>query len=183
MKTRIILAIVLMTTFFVGCKNEKSVDSLEVVTPETIVDKTFKVTLNVILKKDDTFSLFYTEDGTTDFSKTAPIWKAVKGSDAEQSVVYNLPEEVFPSQLRLDFGLAKVQDDITLKSVILEYKGKKREIVGPELASFFQADLNKCTFDASTGIIKAVIKDGVRQFPSLYPQEKMLKPEMEKLAQ
>ena len=181
MKKRIILSILFATVLFTGCKNDKSIDSLEVVTPKEI-DNGFEVSVNVILKKDDTFSLFYTEDGTTDFSKTAPIWVAVKGNDAEQKVSYILPKDVFPTQLRLDFGLAKTQEDIILKSVVLSYKGKKREFVGPELGGYFVPDLNKCTFDPMTGTIKAIIIDGVRQFPSLYPQEKTLGPEIEKLA-
>ena len=51
MKTRIILSILLVTVFFTGCKNDKSIDSLEVVKPE-VVDNSFKVILKVIVKKD-----------------------------------------------------------------------------------------------------------------------------------
>jgi len=180
MKIRIITAIALIATIFVGCKDDKSVDNLEVVKPE-VVENFFKVSVSVIAKKDDDFSLFYTEDGSTDF-KTEPIWKGAKGQEGEQTIVYNLPEEVYPTQLRLDFGLKKDQDDIVLKSVVMEYKGNKREIKGAELGSFFRADENKCTFDPTTGIIKAVVKDGQRQYPSLYPLEKVLGPEILKLA-
>ena len=163
----------------IGCKDEKSIDSLKIVKPET-TDTFFKVTLNVIVKKDDDFALFYTQDGTTDF-KTAPIWQAVKGNEGSQQVQYNLPPNVLPTQLRMDFGLKPNQEDIVLKSVILEYKDKKREIEGTELGNFFRADVNKCTFDASTGLIKSVIKDGVRQSPSIYPHEMYLGPELKKL--
>jgi len=180
MKTRIILAILLVAVIFTGCKNDKSVDSLEVVTPE-VVDNSFKVSLNVIVKKDDDFALFYTEDGTTNFTD-APIWQGVKGNEGTQEVKYTLPDGVFPTELRLDFGLKKDQEDITLKSVTLEYKGKKKVIVGADLITFFRADDNKCTFDPNTGVIKAIVKDGQKQSPSLYPQEANLKPEIEKLA-
>jgi len=180
MKIRVVIAFLLMAVVFNGCKDEKSVDSLDVVKPE-VVDNSFKVTLDVIVKKDDNFSLFYTEDGSIDF-KGEPLWTGVKGKDEAQQIVYTLPEDVFPTQLRLDFGLSKDQEDITLKGVTMEYKGNKRVISGPTLVDFFRADENKCTFDASTGIIKALVKDGVRQYPSLYPQEANLKPEIEKLA-
>lgn len=177
MKTRIILSILLVTVFFTGCKNDKSVDSLEVVTPE-VVDNTFKVTLKVIVKKDDDFSLYFTEDGTINF-KDEPIWQGVKGNESLQDVVYVLPEGVYPTQLRLDFGLKQDQEDITLKSVKMEYKGKTREILGAELINFFRADDNKCTFDSSTGLIKAIGQPKAR---SLYPQETNLGPEIAKLA-
>ena len=180
MRTKFFILAIVLVGIFSSCKNEKSVDSLEVVQPE-IIDNNFKVTLGVIVKKDDDFSLFYTEDGSIDF-KGEPLWIGVKGSDDLQQVVFNLPNDVFPTELRLDFGMKKDQEDIILKSVILEYKGNKKEIIGANLITFFRADENKCSFDPNTGLIKAVIKDGIRQFPSLYPQEANLKPEIEKLA-
>ena len=90
MKTRIILSILLVTVFFAGCKKDNSVDSLEVVKPEVkAVDNSFKVTLNVTVKKDDTFSLYYSEDGSTDFTKIPPLWMVVKGNPAQQNVVFS----------------------------------------------------------------------------------------------
>ena len=50
------------------------------------------------------------------------------------------------------------------------------------MANFFRPDDSKCTFDASSGLIKALVKNGEKQCPSLYPQETLLKPEIEKLA-
>jgi hypothetical protein len=181
MRTKFIITTLVLLGIFTSCKNEKSVDSLEVVQPEVTVDNSFKVTLGVVVKKDDDFSLFYTEDGSANF-KGEPIWQGVKGNEMVQQVVYTLPDGVFPTQLRMDFGMNKEQEDIILKSVVLEYKGNKREFIGVNLIDFFRADENKCTFDPSTGLIKAKVVDGVRQFPSLYPHEANLKPEIEKLA-
>ncbi len=178
MKTKFALLILIASAAFTSCKDSKNENKSE----ELAIDDTqFKVTTNVIVKKDDDFSLFYTEDGSIDF-KGDPIWISVKGSESVQQVVYKLPKDVFPTELRLDFGMKKDQDDIVLQSVDLEYKGKKRTIAGAELGNFFRPDESKCSFDPLTGIIKAVVKDGVRQFPSLYPQEANLKPEIEKLA-
>jgi len=167
-----------MFTLFIACKNDTSP-----IVKQKGINTNFKITLNVIVIKDDNFCLFYTQDGTTDFSKTPPLWIGVKGKETEQKVIYILPKKVLPTQLRLDFGLAKNQENIILKSVIIENNGKKRAINGSELAGFFIADVKKCTFNASNGVIRAVIKEGVRQFPSLYPQEESLKAELEKLAQ
>ncbi|WP_309614257.1 hypothetical protein [Flavobacterium sp.] len=167
-------------TILFSCKNETPIDDLEVVSPKvaTVNLSNFKVTLNVVVKKDDDFALFYTIDGSTDF-KIAPIWHAVKGSSDAQEIKYELPQTVLPTELRLDFGLKQEQEDIVLKSVVLEYKDKKREISGAELANFFRADENKCSFDGTT--IKAVVKGGVKESPSLYPQESNLGPELKKL--
>ena len=179
MKNNFIVFIVLMSTIFIACKNEKSVDSLEVVTPEVV--NAFIVTLDVSIKKDDDLSLYYTTDGSIDFSKIPPIWLGVKGSNDFQKVVFTLPEGIKPTQLRLDFGMNKDQEDIILKSVKMEYIGKSRIIACPEFVTYFRADDNKCSFDPVTGVIKALVKDGVRQYPSLYPHESTLMPEIQKI--
>lgn len=181
MRTKLLTTALVLLGIFTSCKNEKSLDSLEVVKSEVSADTSFKVTLGVVVKKDDNLSLFYTEDGSIDF-KGEPIWQGVKGNDGVQEVLYTLPDGVFPTQLRLDFGMNKEQEDIVLKSVVLDYKGNKKEFIGASLANFFRADENKCTFNPSTGVIKAVVKDGVRQYPSLYPHETSLLPEINKLA-
>lgn len=180
MKLKFILVLAIVATVFTSCKNEKSVDNLEVVQPVN-KDNLFKVTLNVTVKKDDNLSLYYTVDGSTDFSKVEPIWKGVKGSDAPQKVEFELPVDVIPTQLRLDFSNNEKQEDIVLSNVIFSYLGKERNIGCPELVSFFRADDNKCTFDHVTGVIKAKVVDGKKQFPSLYPHEEALGTELKKL--
>lgn len=179
MRNRILLAFILMSSIFIGCKNEKSVDQLDVVNP-VVADNIFKVTIESIVKKDDDYSLYYTDGSSPDFKE--PLWTGVKGSENAQKTLFSIPDENFPSELRLDFGMKKDQEDIVLKSIVLEYNGKKREIIGAEIGTYFRADDNKCTFDPATGIIKALVKDGVRQNPSLYPQEKVLNQEIDKLA-
>jgi hypothetical protein len=179
MKTKISTLILLVSVLFIGCKDEKSLDSLDVVAPEVI--NAFVVTLDVTVKKDDDLSLYYTTDGSIDFSTIAPIWKGVKGSNDFQTVVFTLPEDIKPTQLRLDFGMNKEQEDIILKSIKMEYIGKSRTIACPEFVSYFRADDNKCTFDPVTGVIKSLVKDSVKQFPSLYPHESTLGPEIQKI--
>jgi hypothetical protein len=181
MKTRFIMCSILFLVVFSGCKNDKPLETLPVVTPPVV--ETFNVTLDVLVKKDDNFSLFYTTDGSIDFTKIEPIWIDVKGSELNQKITYNLPENIIPTQLRLDFGLNKDQEDIILNSVTMEYKGKSRIIAIPELVDFFRADESKCTFDFKTGIIVSKIVKGEKSHPSLYPHEANLKPEIEKLIQ
>lgn len=178
MKSKILAILILITITVVGCKNEKSVDDLKVVTPEN-VDKSFKVTLDVILKKDDDFSLYYKDGSGPEFKE--PLWTGVKGNESSQKVTFTIPNEIIPDEIRLDFGMKKDQEDVVLKSVLMEYSGNKREIAGSELGKYFRADETKCSFDPNTGIIKAVVKDGERQNPSLYPQENILKAEIQKI--
>jgi hypothetical protein len=169
----------ILSLFLIGCKDENSVENLEVVTPQN-VESVFKVSIVTTTKKDDDFCLFYTTDNTIDF-KIEPIWTSIKGQETPQKTVFKLPENVTPTQLRIDFGLNKNQDDIVLKSILLEYKGKKREFTGLEIGNFFRPDDNKCVFDSRTGVLKAIEKDGNKQNPSLYPHESSLSSEINKL--
>lgn len=182
MKARIILSILLVSVFFTGCKNDKSVDSLEVVNPEVeAVDNSFKVTLNVTVKKDDTFSLYYSEDGSTDFTKIPPLWMVVKGNQAQQSVVFTLPKDVIPTQLRLDFGMTKDQDPIVINSFQMNYLKNEFKIPGNQFYIYFDPDLSKTIFDKNTATVSGLVKDGVRQSPSFYPNADPLSAEIKKI--
>lgn len=180
MKYNYLLVLFLCSLLLIGCK-DKTAENSEVTNESITSNEPFKVTLNFIAKTKDDFCLLYTEDGTINFGEKG-IWKAIEGSDKEQSVVFEFPKEIFPTELRLDLGIKPEQSDIQIKSVTLEYRDKKREIVGAELGVFFRADENTCKFDATTGLVTANVKAGVRQNPSLYPQEVILKQEIEKLA-
>jgi hypothetical protein len=180
MKYNRILILVFCFFCIIGCK-DKSTDNSELSTEQQKTMMPFKVTLKFVAKNNDDFCLLYTEDGTINFGEKG-IWKSIEGSENEQSVQFEFPEEIFPTSLRIDLGMKPEQSDIILKSIILEYKDKKREITGTEIAAFFRPDENTCMFDATTGIVKPIVKDGVRKNPSLYPQS-ILRQEIEKLAQ
>ncbi|AWA29255.1 hypothetical protein HYN48_03660 [Flavobacterium magnum] len=162
----------------VGCKDKPDSQTGNE-TPEAQVN-TFKVVLNAIVKKNDDFCVLYTENGSLEFNDGS--WKGVTGMENEQAIEIALPPNVYPTQLRLDLGKGQEQDDIVLKSVKFEYAGKTRELKGAELGLFFRPDPSKCTFDSSTGLIKALVKDGKKQTPSLYPNESIMAAELPKLA-
>lgn len=179
MKFKSILLLLMMSLAFVNCKNESTpteAEKNEAEAPKNV----FKVAVDVLVKKDDNFCLLYTEDGSLDFKEG--VWQVVKGADAEQKVEFLLPVDVFPSQLRLDLGQKPDQEDIVIKKITFEYLGKTRVLVGQEIAAFFTPDTSKCTFDATTGIVKAVTKDGVKQSPSLYPNQSIQAAEIPTLA-
>jgi len=180
MKIRFAIAFALLLNVLTSCKDEKPADpNQNSATQEEVVD-VFKVTVEATVKSDDVFSLFYTEDGSINFEGN-PIWIGVEGSEAVQQLTYNFPPDVYPTQLRLDFGNKPGQQDIILKSISFEYKGNKRVIAGQEMGNFFRPDESKCTFDPVTGVLHGLEKDGKKQFPSLYPHETFLQPELEKL--
>lgn len=179
MKNHYFSLLIICLFSIVGCKNENT-DTTSTVTDVEETIKQFKVKVNFIAAKKDDFCLLYTEDNTVNFGENG-VWKSVEGSENEQQVEFELPEDVYPTHLRLDLGIKSDQSDITLKSVILEYNGNTKYIAGQELGIYFRADENTCTFDPITGIVKSNVENGVKQNPSLYPQEPTLKLEIEKL--
>lgn len=182
MKTKFLALLFLLSLIIVGCKDEKTSDTNA---EESAVknDRNFTVTLNVTVQKDDNFSLFYTEDGSTDFSKIQPLWIEVKGGSAAQDVVFKLPEEANPTQFRLDFGMNKEQQPIVINTFKMAFLGKSFEALGQDFYIYFDADKSKTIFDKDQKIVNAVVTDGVRQSPSFYPNTKPLGDEISKLLQ
>lgn len=167
MKTGLFLIVVILFSF-VGCKKER----------ETGIagaeGKHMQVMLEVVAEKDDNFSVYYTEDGSIDFSKEEPVWMPVQGSSKVQEVVFNLPEGKVPTQLRLDLGTNKQQEEVVLKKVSIIYFDQIFIVEDRDIFTFFMADHSKCTVDIKTGTIKAITTNGVRQSPSLYPHGRRL---------
>lgn len=173
--------LVLVFSFLVlfSCKNQTSNDPANSVKEED--SPSFKVTVNLIVKKDDDFCLLFTEDGSINFKDKA-VWKKVIGSENQQSVEFWLPKDAYPSQLRLDFGINSEQEEIIIKSIKMEYGKNVRELKGVEINAFFRADDSKCTYESKTGTIKPLTKDGKKQNCSLYPHESIQAIEIPKLA-
>lgn len=179
MKTKFIAILLLITTIF-SCKNDSNNEKSNVENNQTGVTKNVKITLNVVVKKDDNFQVYYTEKSSNDFNEKESVWVEVKGSENPQDVVFNIPEDVIPTMFRLDFGVNQKQEDIKLNGVNIEYLGKSFKTQIPLLANYFRPEPST-SIDFKTGIIKAIIKDGKRQEPALYPHETVLQPEIEKL--
>lgn len=178
MKTKFITILLLVTTLF-SCKNESNNEETNnSVQPE--LTKNFKVSLNVLVKQDDNFQIYYTEKTSSDFNEEESVWVEVKGSENPQDVVFNIPEDVLPTMFRLDFGVNDKQEDIKLNSINIEYLGKSFKSETPLLANYFRP-LDSTQVDVKKGLIKATLKDGKRVEPAIYPHEEILKMELEKL--
>ena len=176
MKTRFFCLIVVLSGLLLGCKNE---DKEDVVKEETLSEK-YTVSLEVVVKEDDDFQIYYTDKTSADFNEEQSLWVKVKGSETSQTVVFTLPEEALPTLFRLDFGLNKEQQDITLKSIEIGYYGKKFITSGKEIANYFRP-IDDTKVDFETGIIKPIVKEGKGVEPVLYPQEVPLEKELKKL--
>jgi hypothetical protein len=174
-----ILSFLFLAIFFSGCKNDSGVQIV------SIADKsdTFKVMLDAKIPLPDTLSIYYTTDGSTNFSDTKVIWTPVKGNAKKQKVQFDLPVKLVPTSLRIDLGKSPIQNDIYLSKVTLAYKGKAIEFPGTLIFSYFRPDVKKTKINATTGMVRGIIRDGVKQSPSLYPKENPLRDKIDLLTQ
>jgi len=158
-----------------SCKNEKT--ETQQTTEKPAGNDFYTITLDVVAQKDDSFHVFYTEDGSVNFEENNSVWAEFKGSPNSQKLVFNLKKGVMPNQLRLDFGLNKEQGDVKLNSVEITYLDQKLTYYGPEIFKYFRPNESSTIVDVNTQTLKPLNKDGNT---SLYPLE-TLKPELEKI--
>lgn len=85
----------------------------------------FEVEMDVIVKKNDKFHLFYKDFNDNGYSSTRVLEQMIKGKEHAQKIVFSIPEGVIPSGLRIDFGMNYSQLPITLNSLKIRYDRKE----------------------------------------------------------
>lgn len=170
---KISTVVLLFTIILFSCKDESK-------TPEVKIPNNFIFTVNLLMKKNDTLHLYYTEDNTINFKEENSMWVSSLGSEEVQKVRFELPKGVFPTQFRIDLGVNTENEKIIFKGFNMEYKGKSKEYIEPTVYNYFRIDDN-------TTIIDSITKELSRKDPkikagaSLYPHETILKPEIDNL--
>lgn len=173
-----ILAIALVFTTLLSCKNEQTQKSDENVTSnQPVVNDYFVVTMDLIAQKDDSFHVYFIEDGSDKFTEENSVWCEFKGSPNTQKLIFKMPEDTMPNVFRLDFGVNKEQGDVKVNNIEITYRDKSLKIPGAEISKYFKANDASTIIDLATQTIKP-IKPNINT--SLYPTE-ALRPELEKL--
>ncbi|MBE9575755.1 hypothetical protein [Flavobacterium proteolyticum] len=129
-----ILSGLLLSVLFTSCKDDKAVDTNETAKAES---KTFTVTFNAVVEKDDTFQVFYNEDGGDNFAPEDAVTINIKGSTQPQDLVFELPKEAMPMSLRFDIGANKELKQVPFKSFKIEYLDKKIEGTTADFFKYF----------------------------------------------
>ena len=125
MKTKKIVISIFSILTLISCKNES--DKKEGDQNQAELKETFDVNFNLTISKDDTFQLYYTEDGTLNFGDDRSVKSVVKGGEASQDVLFKLPADVLPTNIRLDFGENPEQGNVLVKSMKLKYLNNSYE--------------------------------------------------------
>lgn len=120
MKNKFLTAILIASVTLISCKNEKAKEEVKIEE-----DKSFNVSMNLIVPKDDNFQIYYNEDGSDLFTAEKYVDVAVKGSDNPQEIVFKLPEEAMPTSLRFDLGSNKEQGEVKINDFKMKYFDKQ----------------------------------------------------------
>jgi hypothetical protein len=175
MKTKILILSVILLT---NCKNEKPIDSLEVVNPIPVESKV-KVVLDMIVPKDDMFQVFYTEDGTSNFSEEMSVRLIVKGSDLSQKLVFELSEDLVITKLRIDIGENTGQGQMIMNNFYIQYFDKIFETKGKEFFDYF-GPTEEITVDYPNSTITTA-QTGKSYDPIFYQIDYLLTEELKKI--
>ena len=125
MKAKNIVIGIFSILTLISCKNES--DKKEGDQNQAELKETFDVNFNLTISKDDTFQLYYTEDGTLNFGDDRSVKSVVKGGETAQDVLFKLPADVLPTNIRLDFGENPEQGNVVVKSMKLKYLNNSYE--------------------------------------------------------
>ncbi|MCZ8089276.1 hypothetical protein [Flavobacterium sp.] len=185
MKTKALI-IFLVIFAFVSCKKET--EKKEQSVPEAVVDQDsdknlFKVSFDLVVKKDDNMHLYYTEDGSINFDEKHSVWMPVKGNENTQEVIFKLPKDVLPTAIRVDFGYGKneSQSDVELKVFRMKYLDKVFEAKDTMIFNYFYPNKENTVVPFKTAILQRKSKDQPIG-PILYPHEP-LSVELQKMVQ
>ncbi|MDQ7959310.1 MULTISPECIES: hypothetical protein [Flavobacterium] len=164
MKISSIFASLLLTVFLFSCKNETKEQNQEAVVKEEkkeLNEELFTITMNAVVKKDDTFQVFYKDEEKGQFLEDHSVHTTFKGSDVAQDIQFVLPKGIVPNYLRFDFGVNKEQSEIVINSVKLDYLGQNFTINNKELANFISFNSETLKFNQEKGSIEPFVsKDG-----------------------
>ena len=127
---------ILLTIISIGCKSETPIDDLPLVT-QKVPENNVEVVIDAEVEEDDTFQVFYTEDGSLNFGDKN-VRTTIQGSDDEQQVIFTLPDSSKPNNLRIDIGENLAQKQIKINKITVKYYGKKTVINGSDLLKYFR---------------------------------------------
>lgn len=170
MKLVKILSSALIVLVLASCKNDAKD---EVKDEAQKLPETVSVIFNVKVQKDDTFHLLYTEDSSLNFTGEKSIALLVKGSPQPQDIIFKMPVDVFPTNIRLDMGENKDQGEMDINSIKATYYDasfEHKEPAGFAKKWFYYNDFQLAVNDNSNKV-KGVIGNDKRYVPLMWSNE------------
>jgi hypothetical protein len=173
-KSVILFSLVFMSMFF-SCKDDSKIEEEVVVQNKPV----FKIALDLVIKKDDSLQVFYCENGETEINGANTVWSSVKGNNNSQQVIFNLPEDVFPTKLRIDLSKNKDQDEIEIKGFTINYDEKSFSVKDTMFYQYFIPN-EQIDWDRKKAIAKFKSKEG-EFFDPQFGSRELMEAELQKL--
>lgn len=174
MKNKIFIMLAIVSVAFLSCKKDQDKEEKQVEAPIIQKKEFFSVDLEVVAPKADDFAVYYTEDATINFAGDKAVWKGVLAQPNKvQTVTFDFPKDVAPTDIRFDLGNNKKQDDLVLQSFKLSYYGKTFKAQGSDFFNYFsQNDSIKSIVDPTKGTIKFL--KNTHSVPYYFPKQALL---------
>ena len=139
------------------------------------IKENFRVELDVAAQKMDNFTVFYTETGKDDYSPDKAVWNGVKGGSIEEHLAFDLPAEIIPTNIRLDFGISEDRADVVLKKVKFIFYENSFEIKGAEFFNYFiKSDQIPSEINPADASIKFIKIPTRKEGTYFYPRKELL---------
>lgn len=137
----IVFGLLLMILSLYSCKenNNKPVSEQDNGPVKVELKDYFQVSMNVEVEKDDVFEVYFYETGSTTFHPRDFVSMKVNGGDGNQNLIIDLPDNIYPERLRLDFGKNKNQGLLKINSISLVFNEKEYEFSDKEIINEFKA--------------------------------------------
>lgn len=175
MKTKFLGGLFTLLLIATSCKEEKKGEENKTEEKQEQVNENFRVELDVVAAKKDDFTVYYTETGTNEFDATKAVWGGVSGGNLDEKVVFDLSEEIIPTNIRVDFGINPEREDVLLKKLTILFYGKTFEIKGSEFLNYFIINEKVPTeIDEVAGTIKIIKTPQNKEGSYFYPRQELL---------
>jgi hypothetical protein len=174
MKSKFIIALFSVLIMSSSCKNNGKTED-ETAAEKPAVKENFSVEIDVKASKKDDFSLYYTEDNTIAFSGDMALWRGVTGGNIQEKIIFDLPEEKLPTDIRLDFGMNKDQETVEVLNVKIIFYGKELNIKGSDFFKYFIESKDFDTsIDVAAGSMKIKRKGTEYKTPFFDPRQELI---------
>lgn len=144
----------LITLFFISCKEEKKTEP--VVVEEEL--KPFTISVNAIVNKDSEFQIYFNEDGSESYPAEQYINVSIKGSEEPQDLIFVISEDFSPMNLRFDLGSTKELKEVKFNSIKIDFNGKNINIGKESIYRNFYPNA-QVAFDTINAVAKINVKD------------------------
>lgn len=168
-----ILSVIALTA--VSCKDEsKKGDEVSTAT-EVPVKQNFSVEIDAMVSAKDDFAVYFTEDGTNNFTGNQAVWSGIPATGNVEKVYFEMSEDIIPTLIRLDFGMNKEQAEVIIKTIKINYYGKNFSFQGADFFKYFiKTDEFKTEVNPADGSLKIVKGEGEFKTPYFYPTQLLI---------